>query len=249
MILSGNTILITGGSSGIGLELSKQFIQRNNKVIICGRSKQRLNEAKEQLPELDIFQCDLSSKSHCNDLADWIKNKHPKLNIIINNAAIVNKTKFFETDNIIEMAEQEIETNFMAPVRLIHLLFPQIQKNKNSSIINITTGLIYSPRADYPFYNATKAALHSFTQVLRKQVEKLNIHIIEVMFPAVKTPWHKGNPPKIAISAHKAGDEMLKGLEKGKAEIRVEGAKLLYNVSRIAPNFAFRKVNSLEDET
>ncbi|MEE9364897.1 MAG: SDR family NAD(P)-dependent oxidoreductase [Cellulophaga sp.] len=247
MKLSGNTILITGGSSGIGLELSKQLIERNNRVIICGRSEQRLNDAKAQIPELEIFKCNLSNKNQCYDLALWIKKEHPRLNLLINNAAIVNKTSFLETDRIIEMAKQEMETNFMAPVRLIHFLYPQLQKNENSAIINITTGLIYAPRADYPFYNATKAALHSFTQVFRKQTEESKTAIIEVMFPAVKTTWHKGNPPKIAISTDKAVDEMLLGLEKGKLEIRVAGAKLLYRVSRIAPKFAFKKVNSLKD--
>lgn len=248
MKLSGNTILITGGSSGIGLELSKQFIQRNNNVIICGRSRQKLDGAIKQIPELEIFQCDLSDKSQCKDLAHWIIKEHPKLNILINNAAIVNMTNFLKTDGIMEMAEQEFATNFMAPVRLIDLIYPHLLKNDDPAIINITTGLIYSPRADYPFYNASKAALHSFTQVLRKQTEKSNVKIIEVMFPAVNTPWHKGNPPKISISSYKAVEGMLKGLEKGKLEIRVAAAKLLYKVSRIAPRFAFNKVNSLADE-
>lgn len=248
MKLSGNTILITGGSSGIGLTLSKQFIKRNNKVIICGRSKQKLDDAKKQIPELEIFQCDISDKNQCKELARWIIKEHPKLNLLINNAAIVNKTNFLSTNEIIEMAEQEMETNFMAPVRLIHFLYPNMQKNDHPTIINITTGLIYSPRADYPFYNSTKAALHSFTQVFRKQTEMLTVNTIEVMFPAVDTPWHKGNPPQIAISADKAVSEMLIGLEKGKTEIRVAGAKLLYLLSRIAPKFAFKKVNSLQDE-
>jgi uncharacterized oxidoreductase len=98
----------------------------------------------------------------------------------------------------------------------------------------------------YPFYNATKAALHSFTQVLRWQNKDKNLKITEVMFPAVDTPWHGGNPPKIAIPVEKAITEMLKGLQKGKPEIRVGGANLLYRVSRIAPGFAMKKVNSLE---
>ncbi len=245
MKLSDNTVLITGGSSGIGLELSRQLLQRKNKVIICGRSKQKLIEAQKQFPELEIFQCDLSDKNQCDDLAIWIKENHPGLNLLINNAAIVHKTNFIGTDDILKMAELEVETNFLAPVRLIKRLYPLLNMNQGSSIINVTTGLIYSPRADYPFYNATKAALHSFTQVFRKQTEKSNIDVIEVMFPAVITPWHKGNPPKIAMSPDKAVNEMLIGLGKGKQEIRVARAKLLYRVSRIAPGFAFNKVNSL----
>lgn len=248
MKLSGNTILITGGSSGIGLELSKQFVLRGNKVIICGRSQQKLDKAKKQIPELETYQYDLSVKNQCRELAHLIIKEHPGLNILINNAATVNKTNFLDTDNIIEMAEKEVNTNFMAPVILIHFLYPHLEKKNNPTIINITTGLIYAPRALYPFYNATKAALHSFTQVLREQTKTYTIKIVEVMFPAVKTPWHKGTPPKIAISPEKAVNEMLKGLTKGKSEIRVAGANLLYRVSRIAPKFAFKKVNSLEDE-
>lgn len=247
MKLSGNTILITGGSSGIGLEMSKRFIQNNNKVIICGRSQEKLNAAKEQLPKLEIVPCDLSNKKQCRALADWVMEKHPDLNVLINNAAVVNKVNFLGTDDILEMAEQETETNFLAPIRLIHFLYPQLQKNTHSHIINITTGLVYTPRVAYPFYNATKAALHSFTQMFREQSKNTGVSVVEVMFPAVKTPWHKGNPPKIAIATDRAVEEMLTGLEKGIPEIRVGRTKLLYSISRIAPKFAFNKVNSLAD--
>lgn len=248
MHLENNTLLITGGSSGIGLELSKILIQKGNKVIICGRSNEKLSKAKSIEPQLITYQCDLSNSRECAEFSKMITENHPELNILINNAAIVNKVDFLSTDNIIEMAEVEMETNYMAPLRLIHFLFPTLQKNKNPAIINITTGLIYVPRADYTFYNATKAALHSFTQVFRKQTENSNIHIVEVMFPAVKTPWHNGKPPKIAISSERAVNEMIKGLERNKKEIRVAGAKMLYTVFRIAPKFAFGKVNSLENE-
>jgi uncharacterized oxidoreductase len=248
MNLKNNTVLITGGSSGIGLELSKALIQKGNKVIICGRSNEKLSKAKSIAPKLITYQCDLSKPQECIGFSQMITENHPDLNILINNAAIVHRTNFLSTDKIIEMAEDEIATNFLAPLRLIHFLCPIMQMNNNPSIINITTGLIYTPRADYPFYNATKAALHSFTQVFRDQTKNSNINIIEVMFPAVKTPWHKGKPPKIAISVEKAVNEMIKGLERNKKEIRVAGAKILYMVSRIAPKFAFKKVNSLKDE-
>ncbi len=245
MQLSGNTILITGGSSGIGLELSEQLIKRKNKVIVCGRSVPRLKAAKKRLTELEIHSCDISNVDQCEDLLEWVKTNHPELNVLINNAAIVNHIGFLETDYIVDMAEQEIATNFIAPIRLTHLLFPTIQRNSNPAIINITSGLIYVPRVDYPFYNATKAALHSFTQVLRKQTETSGVEIIEAIFPAVNTPWHKGNPPKIAISVNQAVDEMIQGLEKKKPEIRIAKVNLLYKISRLAPGFAFRKLNNL----
>lgn len=247
MDIYNNTVLITGGSSGIGLELAQRLLEKNNKVIVCGRSKQKLEQAKELYPELETVQCDLSDEKQCMELADWIHKNHPDLNILINNAALVHNTPFLKTNNILEKLKLEVDTNLIAPIRLIKHLLPVLEKNENPTIVNITTGLVYVPRADYPFYNATKAALHSFTQVLRIQLKNTNFRIIEVLFPAVKTPWHKGKPPKIAITVEKAVNEMIKGMEKGKTEIKVSKVRILYNLFRIAPGFALKKINSFNE--
>jgi uncharacterized oxidoreductase len=246
MKLRNNTIFITGGSSGIGLELSRVLTKTGNKLIICGRSVKKLNEAKKMLPDLTVYQCDLSSAEECKEIAKTLAKNHPDLNVLINNAAMVNKIDFFKEPNALELAEYEYQTNLMAPIRLIKMLQNTLLANKNPTIVNITTGLIYAPRLIYPFYNSSKAALHSFTQTLRPRFKKENIEVFEVMFPAVDTPWHKGKPPKIAISTEAAVADMIKGLEKGKPEIRIKGAKLLYRISRLAPSFAFKKVNEIE---
>ena len=149
---------------------------------------------------------------------------------------------------MLDAAEKEMQTNFMAPLRLIKFLYPIIQANPTPRIVNVTSGLIYAPRADYPFYNAAKSALHAFTQVMRLQQPTNRVAVTEVMFPAVDTPWHNGNPPRSVISPEKAVAEMMKSLRKGNAEIRVGKAKLLYLVSRVAPAFALKKVNSLANE-
>lgn len=240
-----NVILITGGSSGIGLELCKVFVEKGNTVIICGRSREKLMMAKEMLPQLITYQCDLSDSHECTNFANQINENHPDLNILINNAAIVNKIDFIDDDHAVELAENEYNTNLLAPIRLIKLLYKTIKANKPSAIINITTGLIYAPRVIYPFYNSSKSALHSFTQTLRIRL-KNEISVYEVMFPAVNTPWHKGNPPNIAISAEVAVSEMIKGLEKGKPEIKVRGSKILYFLSRVAPSFALKKINEIQ---
>lgn len=245
MNLYNNVILITGGSSGIGLELTKRFVQLNNTVLICGRNLEKLRSAKEQYPQIDYFQCDISQPEDCKKLHSWIQELHPNCNIIINNAAIVHMSNFAANDNAVEEAREEIATNLMAPIHLSKLFLPLINKNSNPRIINITTGLVYAPKADYPFYNATKAALHSFTLVLRKQLSDSSVKVTEVLFPAVDTPWHKGNPPKIAISADQAVEEMLSGLENNKEEIKIGGVKKLYALSRIAPSKAFKIINSL----
>lgn len=246
MNLKNNTVLITGGSSGIGFELSKVLIKEGNTVIICGRSNEKLLAAKTREPKLITYQCDLSDNSNCSRFAKAIKENHTNLNILINNAAIVHKARFVEDTHIVEKLTAELQTNLIAPIHLTRQLIPVLKNNINAEVINITTGLIYTPRALYPFYNATKAALHSFTQVLRLQMKEENIKITEVMFPAVNTPWHQGKPPRIAIPVKEAVNKMLKGLKKGKPEIRVGGAKILYLLSRIAPGFALKKVNSIE---
>ena len=247
MALKDNTILITGGSSGIGLELASQ-LSGQNKILICGRTLNKLKQAKEQIPNLNYLQCDLSRRDECERLVKWVSEEHPDCNMLINNAAVVHKDPFQEGENILDKAALEVQTNLMAPIRLSKLLLPVISQNREPKIVNITTGLVYVPRAKYPFYNATKAAVHSFTIVLRKQLENTPVKVIEVLFPAVDTPWHKGNPPKIAISAESAVKEMLQGMEKGTPEIKVGKVKLLYVLSRIAPDFAFKKLNSLAEE-
>ena len=246
MKLTKNKILITGGSSGIGFELAKRFLQSDNKVLICGRSDKNLELAKKELPDLEVFQCDLSKYQSCQELAQWIQNHHPDCNMLINNAALVHTADFLSDENILDKANLEFQTNTIAPITLAKLLMPVIKQNVNPVLINVTTGLVYSPKATYPFYCATKAALHSFTQGLRFQMNGSGIKIIEAMFPAVDTPWHNGNPPKIAISVEKAVSEMMRGLEKDKKEIYIGKVKLIRMISRIAPGFALRKINSLE---
>lgn len=245
-MFTNNTILITGGSSGIGLELATRLIAKHNTVLICGRSQEKLEQAQKLLPELKIFQCDIASDIGCQRLYEWVAKQHPNCNMLINNAAIVHKTDFLADEKAIEKAHYEFETNILAPIRLSKLFLPLLLKNANAQLINITTGLVYAPRAVYPFYNATKAALHIFTQTLRLQLCKEPIKVIEIMLPVVNTPWHKGNPPKTAISAQKAVEEIIQKLAKNNnTEIRIGAVNLLYWLARIAPSFAIKKINSL----
>ncbi|MBZ4041262.1 SDR family oxidoreductase [Flavobacterium hibisci] len=245
MEILNSTVIITGGSSGIGFEMCTQLIKKGNKIIACGRSLEKLAAAQKQLPDLIIYHCDIAQETECKSFAHWIIENHPEANVLINNAAIVTKNNFIEDVLALENLNKEICTNFIAPLRLTKLLYPVLIQNSHSKIINITTGLVYVPRAVYTFYNSAKAALHSFTQVLRYQLRGENIQVIEVLFPVVDTPWHDGNPPKIAITPEKAVSEMLKGISSNKTEIRVSKVKLLYFIYRLAPKFAFKKINSV----
>lgn len=244
MQLRNKTILITGGSSGIGLELARVLIQQQNQVLICGRSLEKLEAAKAEQPSIQLFSCDLADSRQRRDLINWIKSDHPALDILINNAAISHSGPFAAFENALETAKMEVEVNFLAPLQLTEELLPMLDQRPNAALINITTGLVYAPRAEYSFYNATKAALHSFTQVLRQQQGQSSTRIIEVLMPVVDTPWHQVKAPKSAISATEAVQRMLRGIEKGKVEVRVGLVKLLYFISRLSPALASRIINA-----
>jgi len=245
MVLSNNTILITGGSSGIGLELAGVLIQKGNTVIICGRSEDKLKQARQQYPELHIFKCDISVRKEREKLYGWVRAHYPECNILINNAAVTHKANFYAERQAMEKATYEVETNFLAPLALTKLFLPLLEQHKNAKLIYITTGLVYTPRTVYLTYCATKAALHSFIQTLRVQLAQVPVGIIEVLMPAVDTPFHEGDPPKIAISVEKAVEETVRKIEKGQTEIKVAGTKILYFLARLAPSIAFRKINGL----
>lgn len=245
MKLQHQTILITGGSSGIGLELAKQLINLQNTVIICGRSEEKLSAAKQLLPQLITIACDISNDNDRMKLHEFIQQHYPNCNVLINNAAIVHRVNFRADVLMVRKAQAEINTNLLAPIALTKLFLPLFENTPNPAIINITTGLIYAPRAEYPIYNATKAALHSFTQVLRYRLKETKVNVFEVMMPVVDTPWHNGDVPKIAITAEVAVLKMLKGIEKGKPEVKVGAVKLLYFISRISPKLAFRLINGV----
>lgn len=244
MVLQNNTVLITGGSSGVGLELAKKLIEKGNKVIICGRSQKKLDDAKTKRPEIEIFKCDLSKHEECERLAQWVKEKHSDCNILINNAGITHVSEFRNDNEILDKIKLEIHTNVLAPVILTKLFIPIIENNPNPKLINISSLLAYVPKAEYPFYSSTKAALHSFTQTLRMQMKKSKVDVLEVFLPSVDTPFHKGKTPKKSISVKQAIHEMIRGIERGDLEIRVGMSKLLYLMSRIAPKFTLKKVNN-----
>ncbi len=245
MKLKGNTVLITGGSSGIGLELVKALLKKENQVIICGRSVEKLEKAKRELPAVHIFRCDLSLQSEREKLYSWTVKNHSICNVLINNAGYANRMHILKDKDYLPLAEHEMQTNFIAPMSLIQLFLPHLEKQGNSYIINVTTGLVYLPKAVEPVYCASKAALHSFTQPLRLQIKDTGVQVIEVLPPAVNTSFHHGNVPKIAISVGVAVAEIVEGLENDKKEIRVAGSKLAYIISRIAPSFGLRKINQL----
>jgi uncharacterized oxidoreductase len=188
MKLTGNTILITGGASGIGLGLTERFLKEGNNVIICGRRADVLQEVTNKFPSVITMACDLSMEAERVELYNWISKNHSNLNVLVNNAGIQNWMTISDSD-FYEKAQTEIAINVLAPLHLSSLF-----SNLTSldTIINVTSGLAFVPLTKVPVYSATKAFFHSFTLSLRQLVKDKNIEVIEMIPPAIKhRPWRK----------------------------------------------------------
>ena len=243
MELKGNTILITGGGSGIGLSLARMLVDKGNTVLICGRNEAKLEAAKNSLPKIHTFKCDVSDEADRERLLAHIEANFPKLNILVNNAGMMQELNLSDGKIDSKKVAQEINTNFLAPVELTQLLLPLLRKQAKVAIINVSSGLAYVPMATSPVYCASKAALHSYTQSLREQLKDSSISVFEILPPAVDTAMIKEidtsklNPDNFAR-------RVLKALERGQQEIRIGQTKALYAMSRIAPKFIYGVLNS-----
>lgn len=185
MELDGNKVLVTGGATGIGYELSKIFLSAGSRVLVCGRRRTLLEELKQKWSEMEYLVADISLESDRNHLIEWIRTSHPDLNVLINNAGVQERMGISEID-FWERSNREIDLNLKASIHLCSALLPLIENNQNPVIINVTSGLAFVPMAGAPVYCATKAALRSFTLSLRHLV-KNRVEVIELIPPSVNT--------------------------------------------------------------
>ncbi len=186
MELSGHTVLITGGASGIGFGLAEQFVQAGSTVIICGRREDKLKEAQAKYPQLHIRICDIADPQERAALYEWVTTNFPALNVLINNAGIQQRIQLQQSP-VWETLHDEIAINFDAPVHLSTLFIPHLVKQAQAFILNVSSGLAFAPMAGAPIYSATKAALHSFTLSLRHQLSGTSVSVIAIIPPAVDT--------------------------------------------------------------
>jgi uncharacterized oxidoreductase len=210
MRTTGNTVLITGGATGIGLALAEQFVRRGNGVIICGRRRERLLAAKKQIPELTIRICDVSRAASRQALVEWITSKFGNLNILVNNAGIQRTVDFRKGSRDLSDADDEVATNLTAPIHLSALLVPHLRRRKHAAIVNISSGLAFTPLAVVPVYSATKAAIHSLSLSVRFQLRDTPVRVFEVAPPIV--------PTELSGSRHRPEDDEHKLLPSQVAE-------------------------------
>jgi uncharacterized oxidoreductase len=236
MKLNNNKILITGGATGIGLGLTEKFIAENNTLIICGRRESALKEVSDKYPQVITRVCDLSMEKERIELYEWVKTNHPDLNVLVNNAGIQMWKKVTDPD-FFEKAMEEITTNVAAPVHLTSLF---INLPALNTVINVTSGLAFSPFAKVPIYSATKAFLRSFTISLRHLLKEKNIEVIEMIPPALNTDLggkglHDAAPPvsgfiESVFQQMKEGKtELTYGMSEGRAKASAEELRNSFN--------------------
>lgn len=186
MQMSGNTILITGGGSGIGRALAEAFHARGNHVVIAGRRKALLDEVTAANPGMHAAVLDIANADAIQSFADHIKADYPALNVVIHNAGIM-RDESIQAPESLDTAEATIATNLLGPIRLNTALLPHLLRQPRAAILTVSSGLAFVPRASTPTYNATKAAIHAYTQALRYQLQDTPVQVIELIPPYVQT--------------------------------------------------------------
>jgi uncharacterized oxidoreductase len=246
MKLSGRTVLITGGTSGIGLELARQLLERDNTVIVTGRDQPKLDAATQALPGIHPFKSDVSDPTAIAALHQQVLSQFPALDTLINNAGIMRNLNLNHSRNLNDVS-REIEINLSGPVRMIQQFLPHLKTRPGALIVNVTSGLAFIPMPIAPIYSATKAALHSFTQSVRVQLRGTSVTVIELAPPGTETPLfraefaqemkgQKGMDVKLLVK------HAIAGIEAGTLEIRPGLSNVLKLMSRFAPQFMLNQI-------
>ncbi len=190
--VSGNTILITGGGTGIGRALAEQFHHRGNTVIIASRRTALLQEVASHFPNMHAMTVDVRDPYSVKRLASEIMAAHPGLNVVFNNAGIMRPENVFDGDTALAESRDHVETNLHGPIRLTAALLPLLAKQRRARIVNTSSGLAFVPRASFPTYCATKAGVHSYSLSLRHQLRRTPIDVLELAPPALRTELTPG---------------------------------------------------------
>jgi short-subunit dehydrogenase involved in D-alanine esterification of teichoic acids len=235
MYPSNNMVLITGGSSGIGLALAKQFVRAGNHVIITGRDQDKLASVQSVLPTIQAEQTDMTDVAALQQLTK----KYPDINVLINNAAVQYNYSFADQQATLNMIDAEVETNLLGPLHLIKLLLPQFVTKESAAIVNVSSGLGFVPKQNAPVYCGTKAGLHIFTKALRWQLDGTAVKVFEIIPPLVDTDMTRGRG-KGKITPDAVADAFWTAFQHDRVEIPVGRTRLLLALQRLFPRLADR---------
>jgi uncharacterized oxidoreductase len=249
MKLKQRTVLITGGSSGIGRELARELLGRGNTVIITGRDEARLDEVGRELPGIHTFRSDAADPGAIQALHTDLLTRFPDLDTLVNNAGIMRNLKLGDGRDLPDIT-REIAVNLSGPVQMIQQFLPHLKTRLGALIVNVSSGLAFLPFPSAPVYCATKAAIHSFTQSLRVQLEGSGVTVVELVPPGTETPLFRTEFER-EMKGEKAMDpnilarRAIAGIEAGKLEIRPGVANLLKIMSRVAPGLMLKQMTKM----
>jgi uncharacterized oxidoreductase len=240
--LDANTILITGGASGIGLAMAKRFRRAGSEVIVCGRDENKLRRAREENPGLLTYACDVGKQADREELVRWATREHPKLNVVINNAGIQRRIQLAQPEAWAD-TEAEIAINFHAPVQLCRLFISHLLTRERPVLVNVSSGLAFVPATIAPIYAATKAALHSFTVSLRHHLAATPIQVIEIVPPAVNTDLGGVGVHAMGVPLDEYADAVFKALDGDALEIGYGFSEKVRRASRAEIDDIVKRMN------
>lgn len=235
MNLNGKTILITGGTSGVGKALVERLVPHNPTVIVLGRNPIELARLRDKFDNVHPYRCDLDDAAELKETISAVIQAFPTVSVVINNAGIQATEQLTSRDFRFNSIETEIATNLTAPIKICALMLkPMVNLGSPAAFVNITSGLGLYPKTSSAVYCATKAALRSFSISLRYQLEGTSLSVHEAILPLVDTPMTEGRG-KGKLSPAAVANAIVDGVEKDKSEIFVGKTKLMPIVSRISP--------------
>lgn len=245
MNLSDNTILITGGGSGIGLALAERFHAAGSTVLICGRDAAKLQAVAGRLPGLRTLVCDVAQAAERERLVGWATAEAPQLNVLLNNAGIQRQVPLFETTEPWAATASEIAINLEAPIHLTMLCLKHwhAQRHGGPVVVNVSSGLGFVPLARVPVYSATKAAVHSFTLSLRQQLAGSPAQVIEIIPPVVHTELG-GTDHSFGVPLDEYADDVMRQLAAGHPEIAYGFSAQASQAPRPELDALFRQLNA-----
>jgi uncharacterized oxidoreductase len=245
MKISENTVLITGGATGIGLALAELFAKAGNQVVICGRRQGRLDEAERRIPGLRAMRCDIADNRQREALYEWTCKNFNDVNILVNNAGIQRPVDFNGRVDGDEVG-REIEVNFRAQIDLSARFIRPFLKREEAAIVNVSSGLGFVPIAAFPLYCATKAAIHSFSISLRHQLKQSSVKVFEVIPPIVHDTELKGKfleRNQNSVAAAEVANAVIKGMKVDEYEIAIGPARNFVNGTKAEREQSFVRMN------
>lgn len=230
MNISGNTILITGGGSGIGRALAEALHKAGNQIVIAGRREALLHEVTAANPGMEALLLDIQDKDDVAAFARQAVESFPALNVVVHNAGIM-RSEAIAAGDFLATAEETISTNLLGPIRLTSALLPHLLKQERAAILTVSSGLAFVPLATTPTYSATKAAIHAWSMALREQLKKTSVEVIEIAPPYVQTellgPQQAVDPAAMPLAEFTSEVMALLESQPASGEVIVERCKPL----------------------